>query len=86
VYNVLALAAAREIVEQVTAVEDASVYILSQIGAPLEEPLVATALVRPTNGALTPAIQADVEAVLDRSLSDVHGMRELILTQEMCLF
>jgi S-adenosylmethionine synthetase len=86
VYNVLAFIAAREIVEEVSAVDDASVYILSQIGAPLEEPLVATALVRPANGALTPAIQVEVEAVLDRRLADVHGMRESILTREMCLF
>jgi len=86
VYNVLALAAAREIVEQVREIDDASVYILSQIGAPLEKPLVATALVRPANGALTPAIQAEVEEVLNRRLADVHGTRELILSQKMCLF
>jgi S-adenosylmethionine synthetase len=86
VYNVLALAAAREIVEQVRAVEDASVYILSQIGAPLEEPLIATALVRSVDGALTPSVQAEVEEVLNRRLADVHSMRESILSQEMCLF
>jgi len=86
VYNVLALSAAQEIVERVTEVEEATVYILSQIGAPLETPLMATALVRSLNGALTPAIEGDVTAVLDDKLAHVHDLRESILSQEMCLF
>ena len=86
VYNVLALIAAQEIVEQVSEVQEATVYILSQIGAPLDTPLVATALVRAKNGALTPAVQGDVERVLDSKLAGVHGTREAILTQQMHLF
>jgi S-adenosylmethionine synthetase len=86
VYNVLALSAAQDIIEHVPEVEEATVYVLSQIGAPLEEPLVATALVRPTNGALTSSIQADVEDVLDQKLAHVHDMREGILGREVTLF
>jgi S-adenosylmethionine synthetase len=86
VYNVLALSAAQDIIEHVPEVEEATVYVLSQIGAPLEEPLVATALVRPTNGALTSSIQADVEDVLDQKLAHVHDMREYILGREVTLF
>jgi S-adenosylmethionine synthetase len=85
VYNVLALTAAQEIVEQVE-VEEASVYILSQIGAPLEEPLIATALVRATNGTLTPAVRADVESILDRKLATVHDLRESIMCRALTLF
>jgi S-adenosylmethionine synthetase len=86
VYNVLALTAAQEIVEQVNGVEEATVYILSQIGAPLDAPLMATALVRSLNGALTSTIQGDVESVLEESLVNVHSVRETILSREMCLF
>jgi S-adenosylmethionine synthetase len=86
VYNVLALAAAQAIVEEVADVGEATVYILSQIGAPLDTPLMATALVRSPNGALTPAIEGDVASVLDAKLARVHDMREAILSREMCLF
>jgi S-adenosylmethionine synthetase len=86
VYNVLALTAAQEIVEGLNDVDEATVYILSQIGAPLDTPLMATALVRPRNGSLTPAIQGDVERVLDEKLANVHDMRAAILSREMCLF
>ncbi|MBL7066075.1 MAG: methionine adenosyltransferase [Anaerolineae bacterium] len=86
VYNVLALLAAQDIVRRVSTVREATVYILSQIGAPLDQPLVATALVRPTNGPLTPSIQADVEGVLDEHLAQVNSIRARILNRELTLF
>ncbi|MGD2178005.1 MAG: methionine adenosyltransferase, partial [Anaerolineae bacterium] len=82
----LALSAAQEIVEQVEDIHEASVYILSQIGAPLEEPLVATALVRATNGTLTPGVRADVESVLEEKLARVHDLREAIVCRRLTLF
>ncbi len=86
VYNVLALSAAQEIVDRVEDVDEATVYILSQIGAPLDTPLMATALVRSANGRLTPVMRKNVEHVLDDELADVHSVREMILTQKMHLF
>jgi len=86
VYNVLALLAAQEIVEKVPAVQEVSVYLLSQIGAPLDQPLVATAMVRPKDGNLTTSIQADVQSVLDDRLANVGDIRDLILNREMMLF
>ena len=86
VYNVLAMLAAKEIVERVPTVKEATVYLLSQIGAPLDQPLVATAIVRPASGSLTPSIRADVQAILDEHLAQVHTVRERILRQEFPLF
>ncbi len=86
VYNLLALLTAQDIVNQVPTIREASVYLLSQIGAPLDRPLVATAMVRPTKGALTPSIQADVHAVLDERLARVGDIRTCILKCEMPLY
>jgi S-adenosylmethionine synthetase len=86
VYNLLALLAAQDIVDKVPTVREATVYLLSQIGAPLDQPLVATALVRPTNGTLTSSIQADVQAVLDERLTNVSDIRACILNCEMSLY
>lgn len=86
VYNVLALTAAQDIVECVSDVDEATVYILSQIGAPLDEPLMATALVRSLNGTLTASVKAEVEEVLDGRLANVHSTRESILGRELTLF
>ncbi len=86
VYNVLALLAAQEIIERVPTVETATVHLLSQIGAPLDQPLVATARVRPTEGTLTPSIRADVASVLNENLANVGDVRDLILNREITLF
>ncbi len=86
VYNVLALLAAQDIIEQVDAIQEATVYVLSQIGAPLDQPLVATALVHTAAGQLTPSIQADVQSLLDERLAQVHDTRKSILSRELALF
>jgi S-adenosylmethionine synthetase len=86
VYNVLALLAAQEIVERVPTVKAATVYLLSQIGSPLDQPLVANAQVFPVSGALTPSIQADVQAVMDDQLAHVHTVRDRILNRELTLY
>jgi S-adenosylmethionine synthetase len=86
-YNVLALLSARDIVESLDEVREAQVYILSQIGHPLDEPLVATATVTPTNGgALSAEAQARVVAVLDRQLADVVGLRAKLANMEVTLY
>jgi S-adenosylmethionine synthetase len=86
VYNLLALLAAQDIVNKVPTVREASVYLLSQIGGPLDQPLVANAVVRPVGGELTPSIQADVQAVLDDRLAKVSEVRVCILNCEMSLY
>ena len=86
VYNVLALLAAQDIIERVPTVRAVTVHVLSQIGAPLDQPLVATALVHATNGRLTPSVQADVQSVLDEHLADVNSLRTHILNRELTLF
>ncbi|NLF00462.1 MAG: methionine adenosyltransferase [Anaerolineales bacterium] len=86
IYNVLAMLAAREIVERVPTVHDATVYLLSQIGAPLDQPFMATAAVRPVDGKLTASIQADVAHVLNEQLADIASVQTRILNREVKLF
>lgn len=86
VYNVLAMLVAKDIVERVPTVREATVHILSQIGKPLDQPLIATVQVRPVSGGLTPSIQADVKAILDEHLSQVHQVRDRIIRREFALF
>ena len=82
-YNVLALLAARDIVEQVPGVAEIQIYILSQIGQPLDEPLVASASVIATNGSLSASDQAEIEAILNQHLGDFSGLRAKILNMEV---
>lgn len=88
-YNVLAIETARDIVESVEEVREAQVYILSQIGHPLDQPLVATATVRSHDGALSDAAKAQVRDVIDRRLADIlleNGLRGRLARMEIKLY
>ncbi|MBN1310037.1 MAG: methionine adenosyltransferase [Anaerolineae bacterium] len=85
-YNVLGLLAAKDIVESIPTVREAQVYILSQIGHPLDQPLVATASIQTRNGKMTEQVKSDVEAVLDRHLSDMIGLRDKLKKMEVTLY
>jgi len=87
IYNVMSLLTAQDIVARVPAVRDVSVYILSQIGHPLDQPLMATATVRPKSGSLTPGLKADVEAIIDEHLqNDPARIRARLATGEIKLY
>jgi len=86
IYNVLSFLAAQEIVREVPEIHEASVYILSQIGHPLDQPLIATATIKPTKGPLTKELEEKVRKVLDRRLEKVHEVRILMAQQKVNLY
>jgi S-adenosylmethionine synthetase len=86
VYNVLAFLTARDIVEKVPNAKEAIVYILSQIGHPLDQPLVASALVHTADGQLTASVQNDVREVIDERLANVADTGAMIRRREITLF
>ncbi len=85
-YNLLALEASKAIVAAVPQVRAATGYILAQIGPPLDEPLVATAQVTPSDGEVTPQLQAAVNAILDTHLANINQLRERILRREIPVY
>jgi len=86
IYNVLALRAARAVVEEVQGIKAATVYVLAQIGKPLDQPLVTTAQVRPVSDQLAEDIAAKARTVLDRHVANVAEVGELIRKGEISLF
>jgi len=85
-YNVLGLLTARDIVENVPEVREAQVYVLSQIGHPLDQPLIASASVSTANGGLSDAVKKKVEEIIDRHLGDMVGLREKLEKMEVMLY
>jgi len=86
IYNVLAFLTAQDIIREVPEVQEASVYILSQIGHPLDLPLIATATIKPHTGGLTGVLEEKVRKVLDRRLERVHEVRTLMAEQKIKLY
>jgi len=86
IYNVLALRAAQAVVAEVKGIQAATVYVLAQIGKPLDQPLVATAQLHTASGELTDRLVAEARAVLDHHLANVPQVGELIRRGEIRLF
>jgi methionine adenosyltransferase (EC 2.5.1.6) len=85
-YNVLANAIAKKVVEQVKDVKSAQVEILGQIGRPINDPLITNVQVHTYSGQLTADIRREIEGIADEQLARVTKLTEDILEGRAQLF
>jgi len=86
IYNVVAVDIANRIYEQVEGVKEVYVKILSQIGRPIDDPLVADIKVKPTKNRLTTNQIEEIHSIADEILSNITSYTEKILKGEVMLF
>ena len=86
ILNALSVLTAREIVKELPAVKEAYVRILSRIGNPIDQPLVASAAVVLQKGSKMSSVNGDVISILDESLDDIKRVTNLILQKKIELF
>jgi S-adenosylmethionine synthetase len=85
-YNLLSNQIAKDIAENVSGIEDVYIRILSQIGKPIDHPLIASAQVIPENGANMNTIKSESEAIIDKWLGDITKITEMIVRGELDTF
>jgi S-adenosylmethionine synthetase len=85
-YNLLSNQIAKDIAENVSGIEDVYIRILSQIGKPIDQPLIASAQVIPKDGANMKVIKSESEAIIDRRLADITKITEMITRGELDTF
>ena len=86
ILNALAVLTAREIVKQCPAVKEAYVRVLSRIGKPIDQPLIASAAVVLEEGGRISKVNGDIESIMDASLEDIRRVTNLILQKKIDLF
>jgi S-adenosylmethionine synthetase len=86
ILNALAVLTAREIVKELPAVKESYVRILSRIGKPIDQPLIASAAVVMRDGSRLPSVKGDIESILDDSLGNIRKVTGLILQKKVDLF
>lgn len=86
ILNALSVITAREIVKQMPSVREAYVRILSRIGKPIDQPLIASAAVTLEKGARPSALKSDIESIMNDSLDDIRRVTKLILQRKIELF
>ncbi|MBI3841264.1 MAG: methionine adenosyltransferase [Thaumarchaeota archaeon] len=86
ILNALSILTAQEIVKEVKGVREAYVRVLSRIGKPIDQPLIASAAVVLERGGKISAVHSEIESILDDSLRDIRRVTELILQRKIPLF
>ncbi|TFF86965.1 MAG: methionine adenosyltransferase [Promethearchaeota archaeon] len=79
IYNVLAGICANEIADNVNGAKDVEVRILSQIGKPISEPLVASVKVLPEEGTSWNDIEYESEQIIQEKLTNITRLTDLFL-------
>ncbi|MDD4254995.1 MAG: methionine adenosyltransferase [Methanofollis sp.] len=86
IYNLLATQLGNTCVAEVDGIEEIYVRLLSQIGHPVDQPLVASAKVIPKPGYDMKTIQPAVEAIIDTGLENICDITEKVVRGELNTF
>lgn len=86
IYNLLSTQIANDIAKIVPGIEDVYVRILSQIGYPIDQPLIASAQVIPQDGANMAVIKSESEAIIDQWLNDITKITMMTTNGELGTF
>jgi S-adenosylmethionine synthetase len=86
IYNLLSTELAQECVRKVDGIEEIYIRLLSQIGKPIDQPLVASVQVLMQPDHRLKDISGDIEAIIDQGLADITCMTEKIIRGEVRTF
>jgi S-adenosylmethionine synthetase len=86
IYNLLSTMIARECVEKVEGVEEMYIRLLSQIGKPIDFPLVASVQVLPMAGVTLRDIDTEIEGIVNKNLANVTSITEKVIRGELRTF
>ncbi len=86
IYNVLAQKIANRVVAEESRVSEISIKILTRIGYPIDEPLIASAELIIDEQASWNAVEKSVSSIIDAELADVCSIQQLILDRKVRLF
>jgi S-adenosylmethionine synthetase len=86
IYNLLSTQIARECVTKVDGIEEMYVRLLSQIGKPIDMPLVASIQVLPVCGVKLKDINADIQEIVDDQLANVTTITEKVIEGKLKTF
>ena len=83
-YNITANEIAREVVKEIPEIEEAYVYMVSQIGKPVNQPLAVDVKVRSSQP--TEAFQPRVEVIVNEKLSEMKDIWKKLVNGEITVY
>ncbi len=86
IYNVAATLIAQRIYEKVKGIREVYVELLSQIGKPIDEPLVANIKVLPDSNRLSNDSIEEIRSIVNDELEHITRITELVLADKVTLY
>ena len=86
IYNLLSTMMARECVEKVDGIEEMYIRLLSQIGKPIDLPLVASVQVLPKSGFVLKDLNSEIGDIVNENLANVTCITEKVIRGELNTF
>jgi S-adenosylmethionine synthetase len=86
IYNLLSTQIATECVKKVDGIDEMYVRLLSQIGKPIDQPLVASVQVLPQCGIKLKDINGEILSIVDEKLAMVTQVTEKVIRGELKTF
>jgi S-adenosylmethionine synthetase len=86
IYNLLSTEVAQECVRKVDGIEEMYVRLLSQIGKPIDQPLVASVQVLPGSGVKLKDINDEIYGIVDHQLVNVTSITEKVIAGKLKTF
>jgi S-adenosylmethionine synthetase len=83
IYSLLTHHIAHEVFQRVEGVAEVYVWLCSQIGQPINAPLIASSQVILQKGARLPDVQPAVEAIIERELVGIHEFSKRLVRGEL---
>ena len=85
-YNLLSTQIAQECIRKVDGIEEMYVRLLSQIGKPIDQPLVASVQVLPGSGVKLKDINNEIYGIVDDQLANVTSITEKVIAGKLKTF
>ena len=86
IYNLLSTQVAQECVKKVDGIEEMYVRLLSQIGKPIDQPLVASIQVLPVCGVKLKDLNEEIYGIVDDNLANVTSITEKVIAGKLKTF
>jgi len=85
-YNLLSTQIAQDCVKKVDGIEEMYVRLLSQIGKPIDQPLVASVQVLPGSGVKLKDIHENLYGIVDDQLANITSITEKAIAGKLKTF
>ena len=86
IYNLMSTELAQKCVSEIDGIDELYIRLLSQIGKPIDQPLVASVQYIPTSGADNLSIVRDIEGIINDGLANSSDITERVIRGELRTF